>query len=1094
MSDRQRDKEIYKYLFNLMLERKSEDASQSINFSQTSQRLGYGKKSEFAIRIYDFINDNSGGKYGLPASLSLESLVERIVAIKETLEVDYRQNVSESNVPNIFRKEDIILLCSYFSRLTLKEREDLGLTKSQAEIILQQALLNISRYHNEQDQETILQLYKSSLGLTSDHTFAVEIQMEADRNELIEKTVKNYFDQYLGLSQWRNNVRKQKELIARVKRHITRLESQAGIGELESLTRSKQYTKDFKKIYLNDNFVNRLIKSTIENHIIRESLPIYFQYVEIAHQPPLPLYYNSPEGLKGLLNHQIIQPDTTPDNSNLASLYAYKVTVSFNLKLKDRYSKILDKIKDKFTNIPDIQARLLEEEKDGIVFTVNSYGVGGQLSQIIKVINRALLWDIKCLRKEYFSVAHEVIINQDLYKNSIASPVLAHSLVQLCRIETLKQALLENKSYTECSHIDEIAVGDYCGFNYLESMAKSALLARLSAILKTQINPEEYIQDLTIKVIQREVMRVANDYLFYYPFSLNAMENYLEKNLNLGKTNSEELCYIQYEAYLIIIRAYLREGLYRKADKYLRKIEDLEKFSQNQKNREEIFSGALLVQYEICKANYFYLFDSDDDDEQYRWKGLVRYDREELITQAWKSLKKAEDHLKIRHQKYVAIGEVSQSIFSPYFDCLARINFFRAKVCLYFPEHTALLFENYQFTHNIDFDNNYNYARIYFLERARIYHAKNGDTLSYSCDTAYQVFVYLVIGYLVNDRIKVMNKEVNFTRENCLDWARRLLNNSLTCYSKFGRKCYYQVKEKSGVVDCESGSKKNDNCKKYGDCLIETIPLIREIEIRQLKEEREKQGYKGKDNILWLDMSLLNIKKIENKDLDEHIYLFGAKSAIILFAKGMYELCNDIDIDSEEKWIDKLYRAYRLLNYAWGVGEDGCQTEEIKNTKNNDIKITRPHFDRDNPDRIDPNLPIEVRCIRDMYPHRQSEIADLGKVFAIASALMLLYLVKQNKIEKQRLETEIGALIEGFHGDETRLQRDRAQKKIEGQKEFNGHLRDYLDFIKIEVQKEKTKIENEKLIPDRIGMKKIRQKILEKFFQGFYNKKSRPLS
>jgi hypothetical protein len=264
---------------------------------------------------------------------------------------------------------------------------------------------------------------------------------------------------------------------------------------------------------------------------------------------------------------------------------------------------------------------------------------------------------------------------------------------------------------------------------------------------------------------------------------------------------------------------------------------------------------------------------------------------------------------------------------------------------------------------------------------------------------------------------------------------------------------------------------------------METIPLIQEINLEDNSNlKRDSQGYKehpkNKLGILNLDMSLLNIRKLDGKEIDEYIYIFGAKSSIILFARGMYELCSDEYIDSIDKWKNKLQRAYRLFNFAWAVGEDGCDKD-----KNNKNKFIRPHFNQDKlyqevetEKKNNRKIPEEVLSVRDIYPHRQSEIADLGKVLAIASSLIWLYLLDQK--EKENLKSEIEYLKNGFYGDESRNDSIK----------FNGHLRDYFEFIKKETDEEIEKIENEKKIPNIQGMKTIRERILKTFFNAFDSK------
>ncbi len=1096
MSNSPREKEIYKYLFYLATILKKENKKsnkekdkksnkekdkkpnrgkdekyneeKNINFRQTSIRLGLGEKSDFAIAIYDFINDQES-KYTKPKDLTTEELIERIKNIKSNSEDSYKKDKS-NKFPKILRKEDILTLLGYLVNLSPKEREDLGLTKSEADTILQQALLNISRYENtEERQEKFLKIYKESIAITKEEIITSEF-LPKDRENFIIEATKKYLD-FLGLQTWKNKLKKQEELFKAINRHLLRLESQAGIRQFPD----KKASQKFRKNYLTKEFLQKLIHSTIDNYIIRESIPIYIQYFNIEQLPPLPLYFPDEQYFNGLLNPDFNHSHDSPDNTGLASHSAYKVSISFNLKIYDK--KLLEKITNRLT--PEVKVRLIKEGKEGLVFTVSSFGVGGQLSQLIKIINRALFWDVECLRNKYFPIAHDLVINQDIIKNNIVSPLWCHNLVRLCRQDYLKQALMEGKSYEECAHIDEIATGDYCGFNLIESSIKSALQARLAAIIKTHIDTKQYIEDLAKTIERREILRVAEDYLNYYPFSLSAIKSYLETHL-LNK--EEKKSYFYYDAYLTIIEAFLREGLYRKSYEYLSKIQELENISlcNLEKDFEEEesspYSSTTLVKYEICKANYFYLCHSEDPYSEYKREKIETpcfdihpYNRAMLINKAWECLEKAEKHLEIRIEKYSAINEISQSIFTSHFILSAKINFLRAKLFLFFPSYaTTHLNSN-------DDRRNYHYARICYLENSKIYAAKNADTVAYACYTACQVFAYIMTGYLENKKVKLNSqfndsKTIDLTRENCLKWAKRLRDNSLISYAEFGRKCYYQIKEKSGV----------DISQIYGNISIDPVPLIQEVCDRNL------QGYDKERQILGIDMSLLFMKKLDNssEELEEYIYIFGAKAAIILFARAIYELCGDENTQTQKQWQKKLDKAYRLFSYAWGTAENGCEIKENQDNNPANPTLVRPDFTKENDEddekaRLNRELFPEATSIRDLYPHRQSEIADIGKVYAIACNLLLLYLISDTE-EQTRKRDQIEELKNQF------CKISRSNDGYFGQSNFNYHLKPYFDRIKNIVQDELKRIEEKTHTPDpKTGMPKIRDRIMKNFFSAF---------
>ncbi|MEB3123703.1 MAG: hypothetical protein VKL41_21080 [Snowella sp.] len=656
-----------------------------------------------------------------------------------------------------------------------------------------------------------------------------------------------------------------------------------------------------------------------------------------------------------------------------------------------------------------------------------------------------------CLRENYFPVAHDLVIHQDIIKNNIASPVWAHSLVQLCKTEYLQEALKKQKFYDECAYLDEISTGDYCGFNFLESVAKSAIQARLSAILKTQIDPNQYIRDLSQTIQQEEILKIAENYLTYYPFSLRAMESYLQTYL---LDRCEGLAsYGCMKALLLITRGYLQEGLYRKASGFLKKVKN-----ELDSKVSKVLSGSTLAEYELCKANYFYFFNTKDTTDRTIFN-LDNTERGTLVNESWNSLNKAESYIKTRLTKYWTIKETSQSIFHPHFIILARINFIKAKLFLFFPSYATI-----KIGENDDLQN-FHYARLYFLERARIYAAKNGNTVDYACYTAYQVFAYTMTGYLVNKKQSLKsNREVDFTKEICLKKAQKLRDNALICYAEFGKQCYYEIKEKSGI----------SVNKIYGKYQVERLPLIQE-ENAERSQQVISQGWE--DGILHIDMSLLHMKTLDDSNdlLQESIYLFGAKAAIILFARAIYELCSDDNMEKISSLKAKFRKAYRLFTYAWAIAEDGCDTVESE-TEDYDYKIIRPYLQ---PTYEKEELfPPEAESVRDLYPHRQSEIADLGKIFAIACHLLKLYLIDHIDEEKQSVINKINYLKEKLKKPSNPNSEDEDN---DVQNEFNEHLAHYFVKINKSINDELIHAQKNKYIASTDGIKKVRQRIMTNF-------------
>ena len=148
----------------------------------------------------------------------------------------------------------------------------------------------------------------------------------------------------------------------------------------------------------------------------------------------------------------------------LASQEATQVILEFYVKVPQGYEPTLD--------LPYLSS----EDGGRIDFTVSSTGIGGTLSHVIKVINRALLHDIPCLA-EYFPIAHDLTSTQAIVQDNVASPVWAHSLVKLCRRDTLGDTLKDfqlqgYQEYEEFSFGDPLGQGDYCGFDFLLCQAQ----------------------------------------------------------------------------------------------------------------------------------------------------------------------------------------------------------------------------------------------------------------------------------------------------------------------------------------------------------------------------------------------------------------------------------------------------------------------------------------------------------------------------------------------------------------------------------------------------------------------------------------------
>lgn len=1080
--DQDRDRLIYQYLFYCFAivykDPCSTDEQNNINFSQTGRRFGdiATNPTDYAQRIYGTIKEQKyKAERATARKLTTGELVKLLSSLSKGLQNSLAKSSNPLELPKILKTEDIITAFRMLTQLSPEEKQALGLNNITAEILLQQVLLNIGVYHNNQiSQEAILKLYKASIGLGDQPLTLPEQVLETDEqvNKLIEETARELL-KYIP-SDWQNKESKTQELIRSVKQAIENIRSLGGLKEAQSFN---GFNRDkLSEKYLSYHFVKTITRSVINNELLNNDFSIHIKGMTLGILPPLPLYsqQGDREFGKTFLNADILQLKQDSqnhidniDNTGIESNYAYQVIIDFYIRPPQEYK----------CQFEDSYKRLTRDRRKHLSFTVISSGVGGKLSQTIKAINRALLWDVECLRNEYFPIGNNLVINQEIINNTIASPLWSHTLVRLCKLETIKKALIGNKdqgflSYHDVCFLDPVGRGDYCGFDIIDSAANSALQARLDAIKKTGINPNKYLQDLCYKVERIDQLNNAKKYLRFYPFSLRAMVSYLENGLlkdielKADELSSDLPSLTHYDAYLLIIEAYLTEGLHRKAYKLLKQIKKfLDPASQQAENllkkkninlessdNFKLFSSSLLAKYELCWSNYYYLCDQDDFRTNYQSKDLPNNQRQTYVNFCWQALEKAENHLNLHLASYFVINEIAQSIFYPYFLLKSNIDFLKAKLYLFFPaEVTTLISQG-------DPLKNYSDGRLYYLEKARINAARNGNTELYACYSAYQTVAYLMKAYLSPE-----------DKEDCLGWAETILFHALECYLETGRKCYYKIKENSGLAG---------KAQPFGKVTIDNISLI--------KEERPSKGnpkvtigYNTKNETLHLDMEFLcvsNFHRDEN-EVSEHIYLFGTNAAILQFARGMYVLCNNkwnrkATLNLED-WQAKTLRAYGLFSYAWGMATDGCKTEI---TEDGYYKITRNfNIQQQTQDYHSP----EVDSVKDLYPHRITEIADLGKVFAAACRLLLMYLDPE---QQETHRDDILALVAHFH-DPTHC--GEQIPDLENQPRYNGHLETYLQRVKHLFTRELDNFTPSKQSDISIIMA-TRDRIVRALFDSFY--------
>jgi hypothetical protein len=396
------------------------------------------------------------------------------------------------------------------------------------------------------------------------------------------------------------------------------------------------------------------------------------------------------------------------------------------------------------------------------------------------------------------------------------------------------------------------------------------------------------------------------------------------------------------------------------------------------------------------------------------------------------------------------------------------------------------------------------------MEKARLYAASNGDIEGYACYTALQSWMYLISSFLPNgvsiSLNNVVQAEINALE--CKQWAVRLRDEALLSYAETGLGCYLRLKEKSGVTP-KLLERRQKELTEYGTYRIDPIPPFREKfeEGGSKVVENLSQANDITQKLLELDMSLLATRQSslsikENSKNTNSIYLFGPNSCYLFFARAMCDLCtnlneefvpegythkHDVGVEnfSLSDWRRKLERTYRLFNYAWAIADDGGEIEkcELDETGAEIFKISRP-FDNSAREMFQ-----EATALRDLYPLRVSEISELGRLFAALCAALRIYTCSGSSEEVTKREQEARWLLEDLHrvnhceylnsvscphGNEGLLN---------GQAQYNGHIKKYLDDCKEQILREIVKAKNEKS-KNNTPLSTIRNEAVRKIFNN----------
>jgi hypothetical protein len=938
--------------------------------------------------------------------------------------------------------EQIFMALQKLVTLTPVERKALNITGSEHERLVQQIILNLYVYQQPWTREKLLNFYRISMDIGPDKQDLTE---EGDVDDWIQSTLRDYENIHLACDE-NEQPAAHLNIKEKVTREINRILLQTGVGQisLSSINGTDNYKvsgeSNYKKKYVSYGFVRRLTHSVFENELLTKIFPIFLQNITIETAGPFPLQVSQDFLCShGVIVRKLLDFDKKlPNQTQITSYSVNQVKVQFYLKP----SKI------EGIELMTSACQIVKGSDGGrIIFEMSSRGIGSVLSHIIRALNHTLLYDKDCL-KEYFPIAQDIILEKKAVHGDLPSPVVAHNLVSLCKAKTLSAAMEESRKkgclvqYDEFSFDDPIGRGDYCAFDMILGMAHAALQARLRAIKRTTKLPEKYIYDLVLFINYSSVLKQAESYVRGYPFSSLAQESYIRSKFLDNEAFSkphlsrQDPCVI-FDACLALAETFLHEGAYRKAQRYLRQVEDVindisengiewyDRYGDTSSYDDQfsgleifqVFSGALTVRYELCRANLCYL------------KGNA--------IQAWKHLERAEKHLTIRLLKYTLIGEVSQGTLHPHHILLSNIDFMRAKIMLFFPHEIPVSTGGNAFKIETDSPATIskgkrmpaaiNMARLFYMERARLYAGCDGDSEMYSLLTAYQSVFYLIVSLLPKP---ISEANFSLNKEQAFLWAEKLRNESLTSYTSVGRKYYYEIKEKSGIDE--------GRLKLFGQCKVSPIPAIQEI-VFSINYDELPGISQSEDapSILQLDMNFLALDKnmVEGNinDVGEPIYLFGSTACYLFFARGLYhlrsnfkdEFDNTKEVITLDEWNQKINYCYCLFSYAWAIAADGGNVTIIDGKQ---LRIQRD-FTRDS------KFNRHVASVRDMYPHRVADIAPLGRIFAAFCMVLQLYTSRYD--QEKRIET-LEWLLNDFSLVDNEVESN--DDILDGQIKFDNHL------------------------------------------------------
>lgn len=1072
--DQARDLKVYRHLLSLTELGITGKASTP---NETSIAKQWGTDRIFIRRVLrsvlyeEYYRQKKDEQPPVPG-LTLAKLVSILVAL-EKHQCDQQTLSNENKVTPVITRTAKLKALRLFGQLSPEERADLRLPIHPSQALLKQLVDEATDCSADFTTDHASNLYRfflqgSGKGNDLSLSDALKKLARTTQRDFIHNFVANYTQQFFfGLTK-SDKEHKDCDLVEKVQRELDRIKLQSGIEQANTFLKRDDdpYGANRLHNYLTVDFIQQLAHSVVDNELLTDEFPIYLKYFEIERIQPLPLYISQANVDIGVLNPHFLQDDEEVDSvRGLERQFAYRVRVHFYIRLPDDYQ----------AKFPEITVINNHSNQQRLEFFEEVVGVGSPLTHIITAINRVLLWDIPII-EDYAPVADGIHYHDEVVRGRPNSPVWSHCITRLHKIQDINLAI---ESDANCESVEtsvETVSADFCGFDLLETSTKAALHARLKLIKETLANQpgvtaKQYIEELCLRVEELTALKLAKHCLDFYPFSLRAMEGILENTIfrdtyRIRKANftfqeiqpGKRWSIVAFEAQLEIAEGNLKEGLLHIAKKYLDVIRPyFEVFDKG------IIGDLLLTRYHLCLFRYYYLSDLEDAAH------AVVPDRYMAVRKAEEELEKAQTYLQKRLNKYEKLNELPQSNLHPQFFLLSCIYAHRAKLYIFFSNYTRKL-KRWETL----------LEPVKLLEKAKVYAARDGDPALYAQWSAYQSWCYIMLAYL---GVEEVSSHQDFSYGECLDWARRLIDHAVVCYSPTGKTCYQEIKDGGGRITphiCLADEPSDQSFKKgaaitrrvkpkkyyekYGSTMLQVVPLIQEL--IQDDEQISAHGYEEGSHVVNLELSLLKQYGI---DEGRSIYLFGMKSSIVLFAKGMLELCQEYpDEPTMLKAIKE--RALRMFTYCSSIASDG--------TERNDYES--PRGAEDNSlilDRAFPNDTVHsgdylLQCL---YPHRLTQFADLGKIFIVVCELILwvtsesVRTILSSKSSKKEFESLIAKDLKKIRKLILELRENKnfpfPLSQACGQQRYNGHLAEhYVQFEKY-IEDFITCLKNKKIKP-----------------------------